>query len=306
MMFSLQKEGAMVSTQTVTAMQRAQQTLDRALTRLGTGQIETSSTVNRAINQTKADLTAEIAAQQSRIDAASSDQSKYQVQADAYGEAEIRYLQGAALIKNSITDTATVRERQTAVSEAERLYASIDQLYGNKLYQGGQVAFRGDALGHLAPTGLGTGRDVSLVDRIFYAASDGSGGFELWSSTGAPGSELAAGDIEAGPLGQFSAGTKPTWASSNGLLYYTATTAANGTELWRSDGTQAGTFLLGDLTPDSASSTISNLVDYKGSLYFTLSEGTEHYLYKSDGTISSTKRIGKNIKRCRAKIFYRR
>lgn len=167
----------MVSTQTVTAMQRAQQTLDRALTRLGTGQIETSSTVNRAINQTKADLTAEIAAQQSRIDRASNDQAKYQIQAEAYGEAEMRYLQGAAIIRNSATDTATVRERQNAVTEAERLAASIDQVYGTKLHEGQQVAFRETVLGHLAPTGLGTGGNISLVDRIFYAASTGADGF---------------------------------------------------------------------------------------------------------------------------------
>lgn len=293
----------MVSTQTVTAMQRAQQTLDRVLTRLGTGQIETSSTVNRAINQTKLDLTAEIAAQQSRIDTASSDQSKYQVQADAYGEAEIRYLQGAALIKNSITDTATVRERQTAVSEAERLYASIDQLYGNKLYQGEQVAFRGDALGHLAPTGLGTGKDVSLVDRIFYAASDGAGGFELWSSTGTAGSELAVGDVEPGAAGQFSAGIAPTWTAANGLLYYLATNSAHGTELWRSDGTKSGTFMLADLAPGAASSSISNMVEFKGSLYFTVTEGSDHYLYKSDGLASNTVRIAHIARGATPKYF---
>lgn len=283
----------MVSTQTVTAMQRAQQTLDRAFARLGTGQIETSSSVNRAIHQTKADLTAEIAAQQSRINGATRDESRSLTAVDAYSEAEIRYLQAAAILKNSARDGATVYERQTAVAEAERIYASIDPLYGNKLFEGEQVAFRGDKLGHLAPTGLGTGKDVALVDRIFYAASNGADGFELWSSTGAAGSELAVGDIEPGPLGQFTAGTAPTWAAANGLLYYTTSTAANGTELWRSDGTKAGTFLLSDLTPGAPSSTISNMVEFKGSLYFTLSEGTDHYLYKSDGTAETTKKISK-------------
>lgn len=283
----------MVSTQTVTAMQRAQQTLDRALTRLGTGQIETSSTVNRAINQTKADLTAEIAAQQSRIDTASRDEGRFLTAVDAYSEAESRYLYAAAILKNSARDDATTYERQSAVAEAERIYASIDPLYGNKLFEGEQVAFRGDQLGHLAPTALGTGRDVGLVDRVFYAASNGTGGFELWSSTGAPGSELAVGDVEPGPAGQFTAGTAPTWAAANGLLYYTASTSANGTELWRSDGTKGGTFMLADLTPGAASSTISNMVEFKGSLYFTMSVGTDHYLYKSDGTLNTTQKISK-------------
>lgn len=283
----------MVSTQTVTAMQRAQQTLDRAFARLSTGQIETSSSVNRAIHQTKADLTAEIAAQQSRINTATRDEGRSLTAVDAYGEAETRYLQAAAILKSSAHDNATVSERQSAVAEAKRIYASIDPLYGNNLFEGEQVAFRGEKLGYFAPTGLGSGGGVSLVDRIFYAASNGVGGFELWSSTGAPGSELAVGDIEPGPAGQFTAGTAPNWTAANGLLYYTAPTPANGTELWRSDGTRGGTYMLADLTPGSASSTISNMLEFKGSLYFTVSVGTDHFLYKSDGTPDKTQKISK-------------
>ncbi|KJV09737.1 hypothetical protein VZ95_09555, partial [Elstera litoralis] len=282
----------MVSSLTVTALQRAQQTLDRALARLGTGQIETSSTVNRPLAQTKADLGRAAAAQQAKAAEAAQQREKYSIQADAYGEAEIRYRAGANIIQSSIRDDSTVRERQSAVAEAQKLYESIDPLYGSALYQGDQVAFRGQDYGLPTPTGLGTGNDVSLSDRVFFAADDGVGGFELWSTLGTPGSEVAVGDIEVGPAGQFSAGVQPKWAAANGLLYYTATTAANGTELWRSDGTKGGTFLLSDLTPGAASSTISNLTEFKGALYFTLSEGTNHYLYKSDGRASNTVRIG--------------
>jgi ELWxxDGT repeat protein len=282
----------MVSNLTVTALQRAQQTLDRALTRLGTGQIETSSTVNRNITQTKADLTRAIAAQQAKVDSASQQQAKFTVQANAYGEAQARYLTGANIIQSSIRDDSSVRERLSAVSDAQKLYDSIDPLYGNNLYQGAQVAFRDQEYGLSAPTGIGQDDEVSPYDRVFFAANDGVGGFELWSTLGTPGSEIAVGDIEVGPAGQFSGGVQPKWAAANGLLYYTATTAANGTELWRSDGTKEGTFLLSDLTPGAGSSTISNLTQFKGSLYFTLSEGSNHYLYKSNGRASDTVRIG--------------
>lgn len=282
----------MVSSLTVTSLQRAQQTLDRALARLGTGQIETSSTVNRSIAQTKADLARAIAAQQTKVDSASQQQAKFTVEADAYGEAQSRYLTGANIIQSSIRDDSSVRERLNAVSDAQKLYDSIDPLYGNSLYQGTQVAFRYQEYGLSAPTGLGNGNDVSPYDRVFFAANDGVGGFELWSTLGTPGSEIAVGDIEVGPAGQFNTGVQPKWAAANGLLYYTATTAANGTELWRSDGTKGGTFLLSDLAPGTSSSTINNLTEFKGSLYFTLSEGTNHYLYKSDGLASNTVRIG--------------
>lgn len=283
----------MVAIETVTALQRAQQTLDRALTRLGTGRIEASSSVNRSLQQTQADLGREVAAQQARATTSASAREKYLVQANAYGEAENRYRTGANLIQNTIRDDSSVYERQSAVLEAERLYASVDVLYGNSLYQGEQVAFRGENYGRLAPTGLGTGSDVALTDRVFFAASDGVGGFELWTTDGTAGNETAVGDIDVGPAGQFSAGVQPKWAAANGLLYYTATNAANGTELWRSDGTKSGTFLLADLTPGAASSTINNLTEFRGSLYFTVTEGTDHYLYKSDGRAENTLRIAK-------------
>ncbi|MFY8105336.1 MAG: hypothetical protein ACOVKO_00370 [Elstera sp.] len=283
----------MVSSLTVTSLQRAQQTLDRALARIGTGQIETSSTVNRALNQSKADLAREIATQQSRADTAAQDRAKSLVQADAFGEAQVRYQAGANIIQSSIRDDSSVRERQSAVVEAQKLYDSIDPLYGNSLYQGSQVAFREQDYRIAAPTGVGSSDNLSPSDRIFFAANDGVGGFELWSTLGTPGSEIAVGDINVGPAGQFTAGVKPQWAAANGLLYYTATTAASGTELWRSDGTKNGTFLLSDLTPGAASSTISNLTEFNGSLYFTLSEGADHYLYKSDGRAADTIRLGK-------------
>ncbi len=282
----------MVSTLTVTALQRAQQTLDRALARIGTGQIETSSTVNRALTQSKADLAREIATHQSRANGAAEAREKAIVQADAFGEARLRYQAGANLIQSSIRDDSSVRERQGAVVEAQKLYNSVDPLYGNSLYQGGQVAFREQNYTLTAPTGVNVTDNLSPFDRVFFAANNGTTGFELWSTLGTPGSEVAVGDVDVGPAGQFTAGVKPQWAAANGLLYYSATTAANGTELWRSDGTRNGTFLLSDLTPGAASSTISNLTEFKGSLYFTMSNGSDHYLYKSDGLAANTVNLG--------------
>ena len=38
---------------------------------------------------------------------------------------------------------------------------------------------------------------------------------------------------------------------ANGLLYFTNTNSANGYEVWRSDGTTAGTHILRDINPDA-------------------------------------------------------
>src|SRR5262249_15440741 len=65
-------------------------------------------------------------------------------------------------------------------------------------------------------------------------------------------------------------------------LYFTATTPANGTELYKYDGT---TLTLIDIVSGSGSSNPANLVNFNSALYFTATtpaNGTE--LYRYDGT----------------------
>lgn len=75
----------------------------------------------------------------------------------------------------------------------------------------------------------------------------------------------------------------------NGILYFAATTADNGQELWKSDGTDAGTALVKDIYQGTINATLSNLVNLNGSLLFVASEpvyGAE--IYKTDGTAANT------------------
>jgi ELWxxDGT repeat protein len=54
----------------------------------------------------------------------------------------------------------------------------------------------------------------------------------------------------------------------NGTLYSTADDKAHGRELWKSDGTEAGTVLVKDLWPGTASSLPFQLTEANGVLYF--------------------------------------
>jgi ELWxxDGT repeat protein len=74
----------------------------------------------------------------------------------------------------------------------------------------------------------------------------------------------------------------------NGTLFFSATTADYGTELWKSDGSLAGTQLVKDIAPATASSSPANLFRAGTSLYFTINSGTQ--LWKSDGTAQGTDR----------------
>ena len=75
----------------------------------------------------------------------------------------------------------------------------------------------------------------------------------------------------------------------NGILFFPSTDAAHGTELWRSDGTAAGTMLVKDIQTGSVGSSPSYLTNVNGTLYFAASDGVNgRELWKSDGTAAGT------------------
>ena len=73
------------------------------------------------------------------------------------------------------------------------------------------------------------------------------------------------------------------------LMYFAADDGIHGNELWRSDGTDAGTFMVKDIEPGTASSNPYNITAANGKIYFsatTSTYGEEPWV--SDGTQSGT------------------
>jgi ELWxxDGT repeat protein len=72
------------------------------------------------------------------------------------------------------------------------------------------------------------------------------------------------------------------WLKSNpngltnvgGTLFFAATDAAHGRELWSSNGTAAGTSLVGDIFPGGTGSYPTVLTDVGGTLFFSANDGT--------------------------------
>ena len=75
----------------------------------------------------------------------------------------------------------------------------------------------------------------------------------------------------------------------NGTLFFTANGDTNGTELWNSDGTEAGTNMVKDIWPGPNGSSPSYLTDLNGTLLFSANDGSNGMeLWKSDGTAANT------------------
>jgi ELWxxDGT repeat protein len=85
-------------------------------------------------------------------------------------------------------------------------------------------------------------------------------------------------------------GSEPTnFVACGNSLYFTATSAATGRELWKTDGTAAGTVLVKDIWTGIYGSSPSSLTVVGSTLYFTANDvvnGRE--LWKTDGTVAGT------------------
>jgi trimeric autotransporter adhesin len=75
----------------------------------------------------------------------------------------------------------------------------------------------------------------------------------------------------------------------NGVAYFRAFDPTHGSELWRSDGTEAGTWLVIDLLPGAEGSSPSSIIVWSNQLWFAATTGTNDVaLMRSDGTSNGT------------------
>lgn len=114
-------------------------------------------------------------------------------------------------------------------------------------------------------------------DRLFFFADSG-----LWQTDGAS---------EPAPVWTLPASTLPAGAvATGGLLYFTTFDGILGGQMWRSDGTADGTFLLAADGVDR--SLAGELVPVGDTLFFFELEHDRGYaLWKTDGTPSGTQRV---------------
>ena len=139
---------------------------------------------------------------------------------------------------------------------------------------------------------------------LYFVANDGTNGEELWKSDGTASGTMMLRDIHPGSGYQYPYGNGPLQSfprdliEVNGLLLFSAEDSVNGAELWRTDGTAAGTMMVRDIFqgeftdsygtyPNSSNPT--GLTLFNGEVYFAADDGTTgRELWKTDGTSEGT------------------
>jgi ELWxxDGT repeat protein len=158
-----------------------------------------------------------------------------------------------------------------------------------------------------------SGLHASTGGVVYFGANDGVHGEELWRTDGTDVGTYVVKDIN--PTGSSRPGSnrprpRSPWPGShedpysvivlNGILYFSATDGTSGLELWRTDGTAAGTLRVKNIntTPREEDpsrdrpSNIQSLTRFEGKLFFSADDGLSGAeLWQSDGTEAGTRRV---------------
>ncbi len=137
-----------------------------------------------------------------------------------------------------------------------------------------------------------------IGDEVFFRASTPATGYELWKTDGTTAGTTLVKDIAPGAT----SGLNPSDGDAGlvdlaGTAYFVADDGIHGRELWRSDGTDSGTYIVKDVNPGSGAGVLpqeSNhgdtaMVVANGRLYFAGDDAVHGFeLWSTDGTEAGT------------------
>jgi ELWxxDGT repeat protein len=138
--------------------------------------------------------------------------------------------------------------------------------------------------------GLSSQYLIVLGNHVYFGANDGTNGSELWKSDGTESGTVMVNDISSGSGDGFYSACATCMAVLDNNIYFSAYTAANGVELWKSDGTASGTLMVKDINTGTQSSTLSSqMVATEEKILFKANDGIHgEELWESDGTAAGT------------------
>ncbi|CAM1370024.1 ELWxxDGT repeat protein [Tenacibaculum xiamenense] len=169
--------------------------------------------------------------------------------------------------------------------------------YGNQLFKSDGTIEGTHIVKDINP-GYSCIDDLSEIKEIngilYFSAIDGTHGYELWRSDGTSSGTFMVKDIRTGNQSSMqNHNHKQEFTVINDILYFNANDGVHGFELWKSDGTATGTFMIKDISTGGSNygSYAREFVSLNNKVYFIANDSSGTGLWTTDGTDSGTSKI---------------
>ncbi|MCS7062052.1 MAG: hypothetical protein RMN25_12935 [Anaerolineae bacterium] len=130
---------------------------------------------------------------------------------------------------------------------------------------------------------------LAAGDRLFFTADDGVHGREMWVSDGTPEGTRMVADIFPGLCGSRPCASAPREMTLVGDIVFFNADSPQGRQLWKTDGTPAGTALVRQIGTAASGPGPAHMVNLNGLLIFNADDGAHGAeLWRSDGTYTGT------------------
>lgn len=208
---------------------------------------------------------------------------------------------GGTVVVQGLTDTLSQPRDMVKIGSQLFFSARTDGIFGRQLWKTDGTAAGTVMVKSFGPVidGFYSGPDALTNlngTLLFTVGGDPASGRELWKSDGTAAGTVLVKDILPGPdwsVAPENLNLKNTMTAAGSYVYFNATNGKNGFEVWRSDGTTAGTSMVKDIAPgptSSAPQAIRALANNQVSFFAADGSGGVH-VWKSDGTATGTIRV---------------
>lgn len=219
-----------------------------------------------------------------------------------YLETRLAFANGASLVLDINAVNQNADPRSFAVVGDVAYFAATDSAHGRELWRTDGTKAGTTLVADIDPNGDGAPDNLTVVgSKVFFTASSG-GDRELWITDGTTAGTTLVKNIKTVDPDGWDPSSNPRWLTPLGeRLFFSADDGIHGRELWVSDGTEPGTYLVKDLDPQVASwgplsGTPLELTAFDGKVYFSAYFGFsittggwhENPLWCSDGTEEGT------------------